>query len=44
MKKALKKTIMLGSNLKNKCNKKRLTEHWDDYKKQKLLWNPTSKY
>ena len=38
MKKALKKAVMPGSNLKNKRNKNRSTEHWNDYKKQRNFY------
>ena len=35
MSKSLRKTIILRSKLKNKCNKNRTGENWDSHKKQR---------
>ena len=35
---------MLGSKLKGKYNRNWSAENWDNYKKQKKIVEPTSKY
>ena len=44
MKNILRKANMLGSKLKGKYNRNRSAENWDNYKKQKKIVEPTSKY
>ena len=43
MTKTPRKAIMFRSKLKNKHNKKRLTENWDNYKRSRNLLRNTKK-